>query len=524
MACIKNTFILSVLLVLCSPVYILAVEADEAAPEDSIVLVISNPPSGKRSGNGFVIGDGTLVVTAHHSVFETSEQGEHQMPGLVKVFSPYLGDVCEGEIIAFDRQLDFAVIMVDWPGHPALKLVADDKMNDIKEVEVIGMPAVINGFTSDINDPFGERFSVQHERLPVDFVAVRQQVPRYISLSGIGQLGHGWSGSPMLLPGTNQVAGCFVQVHGTKGQEPKSAQGPSISQVKRFAEKAGQTKSLAPKGEILSRPPDGAEVFLLILKTYHNYLRGEYNLAFKHARKLMDVRSNSAFAYSLAASAAEKQNTTEQAEQYYQKALNLNTEAAAAKFYYAQFLSQSQPDKAMEILEQLWQIDKYKSYSVMLMHNILLERGEYKRCRKFLTEAVKIDPDNAYLWFSLGASQFYMGDADNAVTSMTRAVELFPEKGPFRGQLARMMEQTGKLDGSEKHYRELLNIEQDNPVVHFWLARFLAKHRPFSKEEALKEARIALSLPAKGRIPRQIIEKLIAQLESGARQKQDKQD
>ncbi len=514
---IKNSFILSLLLMTCLSIFTPAQETVKINPEDSIVLIISNPPSGKRSGNGFVIGDGTLVVTAYHLAFEESEQGGHQMAGLIKVFSPYLGDECDGEIIAADRALDLAIIKVSWLGHPSLKLVADEKITLLKEVEIIGMPEVILGFASDVNEPFGEGLDFHNEHLLIDFVAIRQQIPGFISLSGVGELGPGWSGSPILIPETTEVIGCFVRVH-RSGQEPLSAQGPSISQVKLFAERAGQMKSLVPMREILSRPSDGIEVFLLILKTYHNYLRDEYNLAFKHAQKLMDVRSESAFVYSLAASSAEKQNKTEQAEKFYQKALELDTEGTTAKFYYARFLSERQPDKSLEILEQLWQLKRYKSYSAMLMYNIFFERGEYKRCSEFLDEAVKINPDNAYLWFSLGASQFYMGEADNAVTSMARAVELFPERGPFRGQLARMMEQTGKLEGAEKHYRELLNIEPDNPVVHFWLAQFLAKHKPDAHEEALKEAKIALSLPAKGRIPRRIIEKLIFDLQSRTEQ------
>ena len=511
---IKNTFILSMLILLCRPIFIPAEEAVNISPEDSIVLVTSNTPVGKRIGNGFVIGDGTLVVTAHHLTLEESEQGEHQMPGLVRVFSPYLGNECDGEIIAANKELDLAIVKVSWLGHPALKLVDDNKITLLEEIEIIGMPSLIRSFDPNSNEPLTKTLDFQHERLPIDFVAVRQQIPQFVSLTGIGTLSHGWSGSPMLLPGTSEAVGCFVRVHGIKGQEPISAQGPAVSQVKRFAEKAGQTKSLVPMGEILSSPSNGTEVFLLILKTYHNYLRDEYNLAFKHAQKLMDVRSKSAFAYSLAASAAEKQNKTEQAEKFYQKALELDTNGTTAKFYYAQFLSERQPDKALEILQKLWQLDQYKSHVAILMNNILSERGEYQRSSELLKEAIKINPDNAYLWMGLGGCQVYMGDTNDAMTSMARAVELLPERGPFRGQLARMLEQSGRLDGAEKHFRELLKIEPDNPVVHFWLAQFLAKHRPDAHDEALKDARFALNLPAKGRIPRQIIEKLIGELQS----------
>ena len=106
-----------------------------------------------------------------------------------------------------------------------------------------------------------------------------------------------------------------------------------------------------------------------------------------------------------------------------------------------------------------------------------------------------------------------MGKQDDAVANMTKAVELLPERGPFRGQLARLLENVGKLDEAEKHFRELLNIEPDNPVVHFWLAEFLSKHRPHAKDEALKEAQTALELPSGKGMTKQKIEQLIQELQ-----------
>lgn len=515
---IKKTFILSILLVLCHPVFIPAEETVKIDPEDSIVLVISNPLSETRMGNGFVIGDGTLVVTAHHLAFEESEQGEHQMAGLIKVFSPYLGDECDGEIIAADKKLDLAIVKTSWLGHPALRLVSNEAIKDLDDVEVIAMPVVIRSFASDVNEPFEKGLDFQHEVLPINFVAVRQQIPQFISLSGVGKLGSGWSGSPMLLPGTSKTVGCFVRVHGIRGQEPTSAQGPAISLVKCFAEKAGYGASLHPTEVILSKAVDSHDIFLHAITAYRYQLRHEYNFAFEKAQQLIDVRPESAFPYGLAASILEKQNKSEQAEQFYQKVLKLNPDGIIAKIYYSQFLSEHQPDKALEILQQIWQSDRYKSYGAILMHNIFSVRGEHRRSREMLNEAIKLDPNNAYLWLSVGRCQFDIGNLNEAVSSIARAVVLFPEDGPFRGLLARLLEQSGKLDEAEKHFRELLKIEPDNPVVHFWLAQFLAKHRPDAHDEALKEAQIALSLPVKGRISRQIIEKLIAELQSHTEQ------
>jgi len=79
--------------------------------------------------------------------------------------------------------------------------------------------------------------------------------------------------------------------------------------------------------------------------------------------------------------------------------------------------------------------------------------------------------------------------------------------------LARLLENVGKLDEAEKHFRELLKIEPNNPVVHFWLAEFLSKHRPQAKDEALKEAKTALELSPRKSLPKQKIEQLIQELQ-----------
>ncbi len=477
---------------------------------------------GKRAGNAFVIGDGTLAVTAHHLVFEESEQGEHKMPGLVSLVSPYLGQACYAEIAAADRQLDLAVLKTPWRGHAALQLADDSSIVSAEHLQIIGIPEVLRSIGPDANELFPESLTFHRQMLPVNFVAVRRQTPRFISLSGIGQLGDGWSGSPMLLPGTSTAAGCFVRLHGTNGQKATSAEGPATSQVRYLVDKAGLTKSLQPAEAVLSRPADAADVFSLVLRAYDDYSRRSYNFAFDKAQRLIDMQPESAFVYILAASVTDGQGKPYQADKYYQKALTLEPEATALKIYYAQFLSERQPDKALEILQQVWQSDTFKSHAALLMFNILSEREEYQRCSELLREAIKVYPDNAYLWVNLGGCQFYLGDSGGAVNSIAKAVELLPERGPFRGQLAQLLESQGRLDDAEQHFRTLLEMEPDNPVVHFWLAQFLAKHRPEAREETLKEAKIALELPTRGGLSRQVIEKFISSLQPQSEQEPPK--
>ncbi len=511
---LKTPVFVAILLVFYSRSFLFAETSASVKPQNALVMVNMRSVMGRLAGNGFAIGDGTLVVTAHHLVFEESKQGLHEMAGLVSVISPYLGDGCEAKIIAANEKLDLAILKIPWKGHPALRLADESGLLSIERVVVIGMSEIIRGIGKDPDEFLPENFDMQRENLTVDFVAVRQQIPRFISLSEIGQLGQGWSGSPMLLPDSVVVAGCFTTLKTAtrEGRERISARGPAVTQVRHLLKQSCWEKSLVPSDSVLSRPKDGIDAFILFAQAYNRLMNDKYESASESIEKFIGLRPESSFGYALAADDAEKNKKFDIAEQYYQKALKLNPEGTALKFLYAQFLSDHQPDRALELCQDIWKYDKFKPHIALLMFNILSERGEYQRCAELLSKAVKVNPENAYLWINLGGCHFYLGKQDDAVANMTKAVELLPERGPFRGQLARLLENVGQLDEAEKHFRELLKIEPNNPVVHFWLAEFLSKHRPQTKDEALKEAQTALELPPKKGLPKQKIEQLIQDL------------
>jgi len=512
---LKTLVFAAILLVFYSRSFLFAETFASVKPQNALVLVNMRSVMGRRAGNGFVTGDGTLVVTAHHLVFEQSKQGRHEMAGLVSVISPYLGDGCEAKIIAANDKLDLAILKIPWKGHPALRLADESGLLSIERVVVIGMPGTIRGIGKGSDEFLPENFDMQRENLTVDFVAVRRQIPRFISLSEVGQLGHGWSGSPMLLPdSTIIVAGCFTGLRRSKqgDMERISARGPAVTQVRHLLKQSRWEKSLIPSDSVLSRPEDGIDAFVLFAQAYNCLMNDKYESASGSIEKFIGLRPESYLGYALAANNAEKNKKFDIAEQYYQKALKLNPEGTTLKILYAQFLSGHQPDRALELCQDIWKYDKFKPHISLSMVNILSERGEYQRCVELLSEAVKVNPENAYLWFNLGACHFYLGEQDDAVANMTKAVELLPETGPFRGQLARLLENVGKLDEAEKHFRELLKIEPNNPVVHFWLAEFLSKHRPHAKDEALQKAQTALELPPRKSLPKQKIEQLIQDL------------
>ena len=64
---------------------------DNNCVEHALVTVTGSNVGGVVIGCGFVIGDGSLVVTAAHNLFDAKGVGKHKGLSNVTVLSPYLG-------------------------------------------------------------------------------------------------------------------------------------------------------------------------------------------------------------------------------------------------------------------------------------------------------------------------------------------------------------------------------------------------------------------------------------------------
>ena len=489
--------------------------SDEAVgPDDCLVIILSTTPAEGRAGTGFAIGDGTLVVTAYHVVAEASAEGQHRMLGVVKIVSPYLGQCSYAQVVAVSKQHDLVMFKVPWKGHPAFELADDRELLQAADLETIGMVSIVSAIPAEFDRPFPPSFSVGRAILEIDFVAVRQQVPQFISLAGRAQLGPGWSGAPMILPGTRKAAGCFVRLNKSVSDGQLTSQGPALAQARRLAAENNQSQSLTAPETLLRREPDGYQAARLFLQAYKALVRDDYQGSSTKTEELLTLRPQTPIFHVLAAQLQEKQKNYEKAQTHYRSALELDPETPMIQMMYGQFLLERDPNRALETLEGLWEHEQMRPWLALIMWNDLQrEQIVDEHHIQLLQEALAVEPGNAYLWFNLGATQLQQGRSDEGFQSMTKAVELFPERSAFRGQLARLLENDGRLDEAEGHFRRLLEIEPENPVVYFWFARFLARHRPPAKALALNVAQKALALLPGHGLPREEVEQLIREIQ-----------
>lgn len=491
-------------------------------PEAALVVAISRTFGGLHAGNGFVVGDGTWVVTCDHLAFDKSLAGRHRLETFVSVYSPYLGEACDARVVATDEKLDLAVLQVAWKGHPAVVLADANEVLTARRGRVIGLASAAHRIDQwDTSLPQEELFRVDAEERSISFVGVRGGDPREVALAGHGQLGPGWSGSPLLQAGTNTALACFSSINTlTAGREHTVrdvAWGAAVSQVPRLLGLAPQDVRLQSARTWLPRPQDARAACSLALQTAGLLRSGHGAAALEPARALIHCRPDSAFAHKVLACASDDINDVQTARGEYRRALELDPNSLHTQLLYAQFLGkQGEPNAARQILEPLWRAGRARDLVAIALVSLFGERRELDHCREILDEAVRTCPRNAYLWQQMAACRLQAEGPAAAIEPITRAMELYPERGPFRAGLAELQEGVGALDEAERHFRKLLEIEPENPVVYYWLARFLSKHRPQAVPEALEVAGKALALPVHEGLPRQKIEDLIQSLRTQA--------
>lgn len=487
----------------------------DGLPQSALVVVTTRYLSGTRAGNGFIVGDGTLVVTCDHLVNEASKTGAHRCEGFVSVFSPYLGQACDARILACDEELDLAVLEVPWKGHPSLSLADSNAVTAARSARIVGLPTVVKRMEDwDSMGQSVEGFDAQGEELPISSVEVRDSIPRFITLKDAREVGLGWSGSAIVLPGTSVAVGCFTTIQGR--YEPslqREAVGPALCQALSLLGNGFDQSRLRRTETCLEHPADAYEACSQVLRVSSLLRPDKYESAIELTRAFIRLRPDCAFGHKALAYAAEKVGQKDLARESYQRAMELDPHSLSLQLVYAQFLAYNgAPDKAEQILEPLWRAGRSRGLVAIALVNLLGDQKKFSRCIEVLEQATRAEPRNAPLWQMMAMCRGQTQGPAALIEPLTRAVELRPEEGPPRGTLARVLEMTGNLDEAERHFRALLEVEPTNPVVYCWLAQFLSKHRSGTAQEALKLAEKAMELPVHPSLPTEKIEQLIASI------------
>ena len=158
-------------------------------------------------------------------------------------------------------------------------------------------------------------------------------------------------------------------------------------------------------------------------------------------------------------------------------------------------------DEATEMLSRL--LSKKPEYvqASLLLGDILIDKGDYKEALNIYNEAIKFDPTNFELNYSLGIAYTMLNDFQNARMYYEKAAELNSLLYNSKYSLAEIALIYKELEEAEKRFMEVLEDEELQADAYFELAKInMIKGE---KDKAINYANIAIESE-----PKKIVEKI----------------
>ena len=253
------------------------------------------------------------------------------------------------------------------------------------------------------------------------------------------------------------------------------------------------------------------------------YLRGiaasaahENKLSLEHLQAFVALRPKSAIGYRELAGQLYALHRTDESQNAYAKAIQIDPSLISARVLYGQLLQERlYPGAAEEHLRYAWEQGRGSTAAVIPLCNLLREQHKDSERLKLLNEAVIRNPWDSNLWNYFGQSKQASLDHAGAAGAFARSADLMPENEIVRLHAAEEFESAGKNTQAAEQYHLLAAQHDQSAAAHYFLARFLARNDA-RRDEAIRQAQLALALSAhQSAPPRATIEALISAIRAG---------
>ena len=443
----------------------------------------------------FVIGDGSLLVTAAHCIDDITEDNRRGILVKPQVISRYYGDIFEAEILAVDEEADVAILHVSWDGHPALELATMEELSDAKQIIIAAYPPPKKSRAKHkfYRDVFWERLPI----VKLDDAGGKKAVVT----GGSRFMGRGWSGSPMILPDTGKLAGVFGNVHRMQTSQKvffEYFRGCNVGSIYSLLRKVGVNPE-KQNNEIIKRKPDAEKAFSILIDCLEAFVNQSVPLAASRAKKLVRLRPQSVNIHLLLASLAEAnkdidKQATKLAESSHKEALKLAPQSFMAHASYGNFLLRNkQNNEAIIELKKAIELEPDNSFVLVKLVKILKGR-DAGEAEVFARRLVEKYPENADFWFEFSAVLEKTGKRQEEVKAAKKAVSI-SKNVPYqhRRRLADALVKVKQLDQAKLCFELLL---KDHECARCWLAyaKLLIKLGPDRYGDAIKAIKKAESM------------------------------
>ena len=438
----------------------------------------------------FAIGDGTLLMTAAHCVADFKLAPDEAFSMDTVAISPYYGDVFDFKIVAIDKKADIAILKANWSGHPAFKIASTEEFTAAQKILIASRPQ------ENADNSFRVGREIKTELLEI--LSKNNNNPFYdLRLKGTKYVVPGWSGSPMLIPDSEKVAGVLTrEIKGLKGKlfglititSRNDAAGCNLQSMLTLIEKKHLEKSALAAPVNYEIIPDAEKSFNLAIDYFDAILTKKESGLLQIATELTKIRPNSVQAHLLLALSstikAKDPNVSEKeyldlADSNYKKALQFDPNNAYAHAVYGDFLIRT--GKSKEALEQCDASLTSDPNNRMALFNKLRLIDNDKKIET-IERLLVIEPNNPLVWFYYGEVLSGIDENEKALEAAQKAVAIEPN-GLYYGALADVLTRLRRYDDAEPYYK-LMTEKCGCQSCWFKYASFLIRNRKDKFDEA----------------------------------------
>jgi tetratricopeptide (TPR) repeat protein len=403
---------LAAALLIATPHLRSAAGQEAVSPSDAIVLVRTINTLRSTRGSGFVVGDGSWVVTASHVVSVDLGKGRRASDQTVLVYSPWTGRPSEAKVVAVDGVADIALLRLPRPGYPALPV---ERLEDTDAVNALAAlkdrPLRLFGFPLTYGESTVAALArPEHNDSRLREIAKRGETNLCV-LNPCPDAQPGWSGGPVVSLDRGAVVAVFHSLYQKGEGDPGVPAGSLSGYLTSMLSGAGVAD---PKSFAAVKPP-----------------------AFPRAPRAAELMASEM--RSLAWSAA---GNWKKAEDEQNEILALQPEDVPAR------------------------VERGR---------LLLARQKFRDAVTVLRDAVQRDPKSMLAHLTLGRALHQDYDPKGAIAELRAAVAASPGEVEPQLVLARVFEDNQKPDDAEKVLRQAMSDAPENPVVVFRLGTLLAQ-------------------------------------------------
>ena len=205
---------------------------------------------------------------------------------------------------------------------------------------------------------------------------------------------------------------------------------------------------------------------------------------------LLDYPSSAAYAHYLAARVASEEGDHRRAIQELRLALASDDgEPALVTSLAEEYVTVSEPDRALQELSRLLQHASGYAPAHVLMGRILLEQKKYASSAEHLNKAIKLRPEDPDSYLLLAQLQLERNETDQAVKTIERQVAANPDRPIGYKRLGLALADRRDLARAEQMLKKAAQVESDDFEIWTGLAQiYQSSGRLSEAEKAFEKA------------------------------------